>query len=234
MKIPSLFLAALLLMSKMSVGQNQPSVEAGLDLGGGFNSTGWSPSFLYHEEANFGEAQWFKLGVGIRFWGFYAKQSDLQSQDEVAVPDVLKYQNLSANGLSFVVGAAIRVGRVDLGANTDLVGLVYGSSRHALYPKPAASPTGDGVDFYNKRVATVPVIANALPLLLKRQTGQSELYARIAITRGLGIKLGYMFGRIAYVTKKVEGKPVILDNGQQRFSKTYGMPYAALAINLSQ
>lgn len=234
MKVLKLFLVMFVLIPKICLGQNQSRVEAGLDIGGGFNSSAWSPSVLYHEEVNFVRAPWFKVGVGIRLWGVYSGRADLRSQNVAATPDVLKYRNLSANGLSFVVGAGVKVWRIDLGANTDLAGLVLGSSRHALYSKATGSPAGDGAAYYNKYVLTAPTFGNVLPLLLTRQTGQSEVFIRTGIFRGFDVKVGYTYGRIAYATKKVEDKPVILDNAQQRFSKTYGMPYAALAINLSR
>ncbi len=234
MKVLKLFLVMFVLVPKICPGQNQPRVEAGLDIGGGFNSAAWSPSVLYHEEVNFVRAKWFKVGIGLRLWGVYGGRADLKSQNATATPDVLNYQNLSANGLSFVVGAGFKVWRIDLAANTDLAGLVLGTTRSPLYPKTAASPTGDGAVYYNKHVRTAPTFGNALPLLLSRQTGQSEVFMRIGVSRSFGVKLGYTFGRIAYATKKVEEKPVILDNGQRRFSKTYGMPYAALVINLSR
>ena len=108
----------------------------------------------------------------------------------------------------------------------------FGSKRHALYPKTTTTP-GVGQDFYNKQVSTAPSNFNALPLFFAKQNGQSEIFARIWVTRNLGIKLGYLAGRIVYVTKNLDGKKVVLDNGQRHFASAYGMPYAALSFSFS-
>ena len=232
MKVLNLFVVTLLWTTKMCFGQSQPQAQAGLDIGVGGNGMGWSPSVLYHEEVGLSRISWLQGVIGIRTWGLYAGSSDLKFQNQSVNQQILKYQNLSANGLSLVAGINIQISKVDLGANTDFFGVVYGSARSAFYPGSPAVP-GEGAAYYNTRISTSPTVLNTLPLFFHRQTGQSEIYARIRIARSIGLKVGYLYGRISYATRDIDDKKVILDYGQQRFSKTYGMPYAALCYSFS-
>lgn len=232
MKVLILFLLTLLAEVNTVLAQNQYRATAGIDVGAGFNSSFGSPAILYHEEAGFHRVTWFKVGVGIRAWGIYGGPVSLTSQNDIALRDALEYQSISVNGASFVLGANFRVWKLDIGANTDAFAFAFGSKRHAFYPKNTLTP-GEGADFYNKQVLTMPVNFNAFPLIFSKQNGQSEIYARIWIRRGLGIKLGYLAGRMAYVTKRVDGEKIVLDNGQRYFSGAYGLSYAALCFSIS-
>ena len=211
--------------------QSQPQASAGFDLGSGFKNNSLAPSVLYHEELGLHGIPWFRVGLGIRGWGYYSDNTNLLSQNSSSIKDTVQYRNVSTNGLSFVIGANFRVWKIDLGANTDLIGIAFGSKRSGLYSKNS-SGSGDGAAYYNKWVRTSPVIFNMLPAVLSNYNGQSEVYARIWVTRKLGIKFGYVYGKTAYLTKDIGGEKVFLDNRQRRFSNTYGMPFAAVTLPL--
>ncbi|QRR04024.1 hypothetical protein HWI92_03350 [Dyadobacter sandarakinus] len=168
---------------------------------------------------------WFRVGWGIRAWGYYAGRNDLLPKSTALSADTLKFGRLSSSGVSFLLGANVRIWRIDLGANTDLAGIAFGIKRGGLYTKPSLFE-GAGAPYYNDYVSSNPSTLNALPLLVDRQNGQSEVYLRYWITDRLGIKLGYTYGQVAYSTE------VKLDNGHRRFSKTYGMPFASIAFPL--
>ena len=231
MKSLHFLLTAILLGIGISYAQEQPHVTAGFDLGAGFNSNSVAPSVLYHEESGFHRLPWLKVGLGIRAWGYHSGTTNLYSQEKSFPTDSLKYRNVSATGISFVVGVNFRIWKVDLGANTDLAGFSFGSKRNGFYAKNTPDQ-GDGAAYYNKWVATSPVIFNMLPLVFTKSNGQSEVYARIWFTKKIGLKLGYTYGRIAYLTKEVDDKRVYLDHRQRRFLNTFGMPYAAVAFPL--
>lgn len=232
MKVLNLFLVTLLCCTKMCLGQSQPQTDAGIDIGVGANSSGTSPSVLYYEEVGLPRMNWFQVGIGIRTWGFYSGKADLTLRHQSQPEQILKYQKLSANGLGFITGLNFKISRVDVGANTDIIGLVCGSARRALYVQNT-NVSGEGAAYYNKLIQTAPTVLNVLPFFLSRQTGQSEIYARIKITRSFGVKVGYLHGRLAYKTMDIDDKKVVLDYGQQKFSKTYGMPYAAFCYSFS-
>ncbi|MCE7065814.1 hypothetical protein [Dyadobacter sp. CY326] len=205
--------------------QSLSRVTSGIDLGLGYQDKEWVPSIMYHQELSLANFQWFRIGWGIRTWGYYAGRTNLLPKDNALSQDTLKFGRLTANGASFLLGANVRLWKFDIGANTDIFGLAFGLRRNGLYTKPTFSE-GEGAEYYNKYVKSNPATLNLLPLALDNQNGQSEIFLRYWITDRVGLKLGYTKGRIVYAT---EAK---LDNGQKRFSKSYGVPYVAVAFPL--
>ncbi|MCF2489028.1 hypothetical protein [Dyadobacter sp. CY347] len=205
--------------------QSLSRVTSGVDLGLGYQEEEWVPAALYHQELSLANFQWFRIGWGVRTWGYYAGRTNLTPKDNALSRDTLEFGRLSANGASFVLGANVRLWRFDIGANTDLFGIAFGLRRNGLYTKPGFSE-GEGAKYYNAYVKSNPSTLNFLPLALDNQNGNSEVFVRYWITDRFGVKLGYTSGRITYAT---EAK---LDNGQKRFSKTYGVPYFALSFPL--
>ncbi|KQS25518.1 hypothetical protein [Dyadobacter sp. Leaf189] len=221
-------LLILTLASSIAFGQRQSQVSAGVDVGSGFNSSSWAASVLYHEEISPNNVPWLRAGLGFRAWGYYAGRTNLYSKKSDS--DFLEYTDVSANGVSFVIGANFRIWRVDLGVNTDLIGASYGTKRRGFYDKePSIEPTV-GAPYYQQWISTSPVIFNFAPLALKNFNGQSEVYARIFLFKRLGVKLGYLHGQIAYVTRKQNDRKVLLDNRQRRIYNLYNMPYVALSF----
>lgn len=233
MRINIYTLVFTLLLSQYTFGQMNSRVEAGIDVGSGFKGSAWAPSVLYHEDVALGQLSWLRAGLGIRAWGYYGNNTNLKSLANSGSANVLEYKNVSANGLSFVAAVSVKVWKIDVGANTDLIGVALGSNRSAFYPA-----NGDGTDagkpYYNKSVSTRPVIFNALPLFLNNYNGQSEIYARLLFTRTVGVKVGYQFGQLAYITKNRNGNRTLLDGRERRFSDRYQMPYVALTFPINQ
>ncbi|MCE7062842.1 hypothetical protein [Dyadobacter sp. CY343] len=217
---------ALILFSNTVTGQRQSQVSAGIDVGSGFNSTSWAPSILYHEEISPNNVPWLRFGLGLRAWGYYAGRTNLYSKKSDT--DFLEFDNISANGVSFVAGINLRFWRIDLGVNTDLIGASLGSRRRGYYDKLIGS--GTGKPNYGQWLSTSPVILNLVPLALKNYNGQSEVYARIFLTKRFGLKLGYVHGQIAYLTQERNNTKVLLDNRQRRAYNFYGLPYAAVSF----
>ena len=231
MKVLKMSIAIFLFKTTVCVAQVKSRLSAGIDVGSGFTSNSWAPSVLYHEDLGPRNLPWLRVVLGFRAWGYYGGKMDLESQNDKDLRQELQYRHVSSNGISLVTGMNIKVWKVDLGANTDLIGLALGTKRSAYYAKNTQTP-GAGQAYYNTWVSTAPTILTALPLVLEKAAGQSEVHARIWITRSLGLKLGYLYGRQVYLTRKVEDKRVFLDHGQRYFSSTHGMPYAALAFSL--
>jgi hypothetical protein len=130
--------------------------------------------------------------------------------------------------LSMIAGLNIVFWKIDLGINTDLVGLAFGSQRHGFYEKGAPKAGTN----YQKWLSTHPTIFNALPLVLEKNSGQSEAFVRFRFGRNIGVKLGYQYGRVTYTTRKANGYNVYLDNKHRHVSSVYGLPYAALAFSI--
>ncbi|TLU98077.1 hypothetical protein [Dyadobacter luticola] len=210
-------------------GQNQSNVNAGIDVGTGFKNSAWAPSLLYHEEVGIGKLSWLRLGLGLRAWAYYGEGATLSSKDE---SNNLLFRKTSVNGASFVAGFNFCFPRVDIGINTDIGGLALGSKRSGFYEKTTSTP-GIGELFYNTWLSTSPVNFDFLPLFLKNYNGQSEIYARIYLSKKMGLKLGYVLGQIAYKTNNVKERKVLLDDRERRVFDRYSLPYAALSFSLS-
>ena len=210
--------------------QKYNTAQATLDIGSGFSDKTWAPSLLYHEDLPLGQLRWLRAGLGFRAWGYYGNDVNLTSKAGASSASALQYKNVSANGVSVEVGASVTVWRLDIGANVDLLGFAWGPRRNAYYPGVAAP--GEGRAYYDKVVSTSPVNFNALPLFLDNNNGQSEVYGRIWLSKGIALKVGYQFGQLAYITRSIEGKNVYLDGGERRFSTRQNMPYAALTFKL--
>jgi hypothetical protein len=225
-------LAGVIMQCTVSYAQYRTPVNAGFDVGAGATDNSFAPSVHYYEGIGVPGANWLQFSLGIRAWGYYANRTNLYTKT-ASPKDYMEYRTVAVNGLSFVVGANIKFWKIDLGVNTDLAGLAFGTRRHGFYEKNTTANPGTGQPYYNQWLATSPVILNALPLVLKNHNGQSELYARIFVAKRLGIKLGYVYGQLAYLTKKVSDRKVLLDNRQRRFSDNYGVPYLALTLPIS-
>jgi hypothetical protein len=204
--------------------QSLSRVTSGIDLGFGYDKDNKIsvPAGLYHQDLSLGNFPWINIGWGVRTWGHYASQTDLTPKNTALSGDTLKFGRISANGVSFLIGASVRFWHFELGANTDLVGITFGARRRGLYTSSRLG--GVGEEYYNAYVSSTPTSVHALPLLLDKQGGQSEVYLRYWITRRFGVKFAYVHGRTTYVSE------VKLNNDQKRFSTTYGVPYVALSF----
>ena len=225
MKRIQLIVLFVFLVSVSGFSKSLSRVSSGVDLGVGAKSDVWVPSAMYHQELSLNHFPWFRIGWGVRGWGYYAGKTDLAPQNSSMSGDTLKFGRISANGLSFLIGANVRFWRIEIGANTDLLGLAFVTTRSGLYTKSSLFE-GEGADYYTDYVKSGPSTINILPLALDKQNGQSELFLRYWITDRIGLKLGYVHGRITYSSN------IKLDNGQRRFSTTYGVPYAAISFPL--
>ena len=225
----SLLIAGTLLTAVKSYSQTQSQASAVIDVGTGLGSdNSWAPSVLYYEQVSLNRVPWLRFGLGIRAWGYYADRTNLYTKTKTP-HDFVEYDRVSANGLSFVVGANLRFWKIDLGLNTDIIGASLGSKRRGYYERQVTTP-GTGEPNHQQWLRTSPVVFNVAPLFLENYNGQSEAYARIYVSKRIGIKLGYVYGHIAYRTRNINDNKVYLDNKQRRFSQNYGMPYAAVSF----
>ena len=226
MKCTRLIILFLLAATSSGFAQSISRVTSGIDLGTGYKDKVWVPSVMFHQELSLNNFSWFRIGWGVRTWGYYANKTNLVPQNTQFSDDTLKFGRITSNGISFLAGASIKLWKFDIGANTDLFGLAFGTKRSGLYTKSSLFE-GEGAAYYNKYVSSTPSLGNALPLVLDKQNGQSELFVRFWFTERIGLKAGYVHGRVTYTSK------VKLDNDQKRFSATYVMPYAALSFPIS-
>ncbi|HEV7350597.1 hypothetical protein [Telluribacter sp.] len=212
-----------------SFAQSLSRLSAGIDIGTGFQNGDWAPSVTYHQHLSSAKMPWLQVGWGLRGWGYYsAGPTNLEAPDGAGGYDRLRVARLSVNGASFMLGFNIRLSILDLGVNTDILGLAFGKRREGLYTiaNPAAADDSLAEQYNRSLLGTAPTNLNALPSVLRANNGQSEVYARVRITERFGLKVGYIAGRVAYRTN------VLLNNRKDRFASSYGMPYVALSLPL--
>lgn len=220
--------------------QYAPRVNYGLDLGSGFSGglqtpsgvglskRNWSPSLLYYQNINVGKLKWFQTGWGVRVSGYVQNgRLPLITASNTTGNDSLTLGNITTYGASFVWGVNFNLGRFTIGANADLVGIALGKARKGLYQLSVPKGEDSAVVAKNRQlVEATPQSFNAVPLIWKHNNGQAEAYVRFWITHEFGVKLGYVLGRAAYVSKDE------LAQGRSRFSNSYAMPYAALSFSI--
>lgn len=208
-----------------SFGQRISRVSSGVDLGTGIQGSSWSPFVSYYQGLHPANARWMMFQWGLKGWGFHDGYTDLTAPGNLRQSDSLFFNKVSNYGISFTVGLGFVIGNLELGVNTDLFSLAFGAKRDGLYQiSNFSSAPEDVVKYHNNFVSSSPSFFNVLPMGLKAQNGQSEVYARYRISKQFGIKVGYLVGQQSYTTE------VRLNNGQNRFSGTYGMPFVALAF----
>lgn len=229
MRILKVLVVILLLSTTFTRAQYTSPIAGGVDVGVAVGSNSWAPSIMYHEEIGPQRLPWLRLGVGFRAWGYYGGRTNLDTKCIAGIEDYLEYRNVSVNGVSFLAGVNVSFWKLDIGVNTDLLGLTYGSKRHGYYEKNVPT-NGTGKLHYNQWLASKPTLFNVLPLALRKNTGQSEAFVRFKAGRTVGVKLGCTYGRLTYTTKKIDGFNVYLDNSQRHVSKVYGLPYVAVAF----
>ena len=230
MKILKGLVLILLLKTTFTHAQHTLPIAGGVDVGVGLGSNSWAPSMMYHEEIGSQKLPWFRVGLGFRAWGYYAGRTNLETKRIAGIEDYLEYRDVSVNGISFLAGVNVSFWKLDIGVNTDFLGLTYGSKRHGYYEKKGRPSNNTGKLYYDSWLASKPTMFNALPLALRKNTGQSEAFVRFKASRKVGVKVGYTYGRVTYTTKQIDGFNVYLDNSQRHVSKVYGLPYVALAF----
>ena len=225
MKIIRLALLLLLLSTAASQAQYASRVTSGIDLGTGYQDKAWAPSIAYHQELSMNGFSWFNLTWGVRTAGYYVGDKTLTPKNSFSSGDSLKFGRLTSNSLSIMGGVMLKFKKLEIGANTDLIGIAIGVKRKGLYTKNAF-PTGEGSEYYNTLISSSPNFFNAVPLAFENNSGQSEVFVRYWITQRIGIKAGYVHGRTTYKTE------FRLDNNQKLFSTSYDMPYLAVCFPL--
>jgi len=230
MKLSHTLLVILILKLTFCHAQKEPTVNVGMDIGAGMKSNSLAPSLFYHEDLSIRGLHWLQFGIGIRAGGFYTGATDLLSTNDAVSSDTLRYNRISANTISFVAGMNLRFWKLNLGINTDLINLAFGERRSGFYLKK--NLPADSVTHYNEFVPTIPSVFNFMPVATPNQSGMSEVYTRIWLSRKIGLKFAYLFGRQTYTTRINKKSQTVLDNGQRRFSTIYKMPYVAICFSL--
>jgi hypothetical protein len=208
--------------------QRMSRVSTGLDFGTGFKGSQLAPSLLYYQALNPANAPWFQVSAGARIWTYLANDINLTAPANATQSDIMQLSRASATGMNFMVGFNVTVARkVDIGVNADILGFAFGKRRNSLYKLAAPGTAPDSIlALNNTDIGIAPANLNIIPTFKTNNSGQAEAFVRIWLTQEFGVKAGYVWGQVAY---RSDAK---LNNGQGRFSSTYGMPFISLSIPL--
>lgn len=223
-------IALLMLVSVLSgYGQRISRVASGMDIGTGFASGGqFAPSFFYYQALHPANVPWLEINGGVRVGSYLANDTYLTAPAGNSKEDRMQLSRVSATGVSFVMGANLKLAKViDLGVNADLVSLAFGKRRNAIYRLASPESVKDSLSLLlnGKDVGIAPANLNVIPFLKKNNNGVAEAFVRIWVSPQIAIKAGYVWGQIAY---RADEKL----NGQKRFSSAYQMPYVAITLPL--
>ncbi|GAB4030064.1 hypothetical protein [Spirosoma gilvum] len=245
----------LFLISVCSFAQSPVSarLSSGYDVGMAYATDHYNPSIAYYQMLNVGERKLFSLGWTARLGAFYGDNLNYYTAPArltrgksgfaaIGAPlienniDTIRYDYVSMTSLNIGIRAQINLGKVELGASADLLGLAIGKSRIGRYKSSTgqfALRSASGADSVNVYFQGNNVFQKSSPshfnvrLLGDNDVGTlaTEVFARVHLTQRLAVKLGYQW----LVTEtKTENRDVIADNN--RFRHRAGMAYLALTF----
>ena len=204
-------------------------VTYGIDIGSGFSSGIYTPSFNYYQNLTFGNFPYVGIGWTGRFSGNVIGDNPVLStignpggeEDEISLKKIVAYN------ASFGVTVNFDFEHIEFGANVDLLNISMGRTSKVLYNiANLAAATDSSAKFHGTRVDAYPQMANLLPIATRKSAGNSEAYIRLWINQEVGIKLGYQLLNVVYNTADR------LNNRQRRFENQYGMPFVALSFHI--
>ncbi len=250
-KVP---IVILILLSAYSFAQSPVSarLNAGFDLGMAYSKNNYNPSLAYYQLINVGERKLFSLGWTVRLGAFYgdninyytaparltrgkAGLSGLSGPIIRENIDTVRYDYVTMTSLNVGVRAQVNLGRLELGASADLLGLTLGRRRTGRYRSAIGrfilkdKANRDSTLFFqgsNVFQGTYPSPLNVRLLGDNdRGTLSTEVYARVRINQRFAVKLGYQ-----WLTSETtaDNRDVVADNN--RFRNRAGMTYLALTL----
>jgi hypothetical protein len=212
-------LLCLLIFAEIS--QSQPirrsRISSGVDVGAGFQTGVLAPSFEFYQLLQTGKRSPLQLG-----WSFRATQLIGKELTFLTAPATKNIDSLymgQATMLSFNMGikAQINVGPLELGAGADLLGVTLGRRRTGFHsgstgvvPKSDTLNTTVHLTDQSARPTTGNLIAFGDYV---RGSLTADVYARLWISKAVGLKVGYQFLVNEYKTEN----PMVADNRRFRY-----------------
>ena len=228
-------------------------LSSGYDIGMGYSTGKYHPSFAYYQLINIGARKLFALGGTARLGAFYGDNLNYYTAparltrgktgfNALGAPllaeniDTVRYDYVSMTSLNVGIRAQLNLGRIELGASADLLGLTIGKSRIGRYQSSTgkfALQSSLGTDSTTIYYQGNNVFQNSSPSNFNvrllgdndRGTLAMEVYARIHITQRIGVKLGYQW---LTTETTVKNRDVVADN--DRFRNRSGLAYVALTF----
>jgi hypothetical protein len=240
-----IYLIAILLFSINLTAQKKSEKDSYFDLALAKGDGVFSPALGYNSIYSLGSKGKFKLGYGIRYTGFFAKNQKLHfrtapamltsgkksivalfSEDIVGQIDTLHLANVQTNAfnLNIVLGYALSK-KLEVGFNIDALGFTFGKKQDAEFVALQSDATGRTNN--GKKFTTLPTKLNLL-LISDSDMGSlnSEIFAKYNVSDHFGIRAGMSFQFLEYTAEK----KLAFDN--DRFRTKQLLPFLALSFKL--
>lgn len=228
-------------------------LSSGYDLGIAYSKNNYNPSATYYQLINIGEHKRFSLGWTARLGAFYGNDINyytaparltrektgfnaLSGPIVVSNIDTVRYDHVSMTSLNIGFRAQINLGRVEIGASADLLGVSFGRSRTGRYQSSTGQfqiKSSTGADSITNSFTGANALQKSRPSLMNLRllgdndlgTLATELYARVRVSQRVGVKLGYQW---LTTETTVSNRDIVADNN--RFRNRANMAYLAVTI----
>ena len=251
-----LLVALLTFFSVHSFAQSPVSARLnnGFDLGMAYSKDNYNPSIAYYQLINVGERKLFSFGWTARLGAFYGDNLNYYTAPArltrgktgfgaLSGPlidrniDTVRMDHATMTSLNVGIRAQVNLGRIELGASADLLGLTLGRRRTGRYQSStglfSVTKSKSGGDSINAPFQGANVFQRASPngfnvrLLGDNDLGtlSTEVYARVHVSQRVGVKVGYQW-LTTQVT--VQNRDIVADNN--RFRNRANMLYLALTF----
>lgn len=243
----------LILLALVRFGHAQSPVAArirsGYDVGMAYATGNYNPSLTYYQLLTLGEHRLFSIGYTARLTPFYGDNLNFYTAparltrgktgfSALGAPlidqnvDTVRFDYVTTTALNVGIRAQVNLGKVELGASADLLGLTLGRWRDVRYIsstgrfRTGAGDTTLTFQGANASQRAFPTRANVRLLGDNdRGTLATEVYARVRLNQRVGIKAGYQW-LTTEVT--VANRDIVANN--DRFRHRVGMAYVAVTL----
>ncbi|WP_460913527.1 hypothetical protein [Spirosoma areae] len=252
LQIKPLLLALLIFIAGQAQSQSiveQPSLavrrglSGGFDLGVAFKRNYLNPSLVYYELTSLTRSKTVFVGWTARVSAFYGSEVDYYTAParltRVETIDTVSFGRLSQTSLNLGIRAEWNLGRFQLGASVDLLGLTFlGRSRVGrVYSSTGLFNQTDSLDqTIQKPFQGQDAFQPASPtrfnvrLLGDHDRGMltTELYARVYLRANVALKVGYQW---LTTEMALSNRDQVANN--ERFRNRAGSAYVALTFPLN-
>jgi len=225
-KNPTFLLFSLVLSSFTALSQplRNSRVVTGLDIGMGFDQKKLMPSLQFYQLLKIDKRGIFQAGYHIGFARFMSQEANLTGKQA----DTLQMRQTSTMALNFGLKAQVSLKWVDFGVSADLFGVSFGGQRTGYYLSTKAFNKIDTLNLHRTLQPAKPSGGNLQLIGKKNALGNlsTDIYARVWLSRQVGLKVGYVFNLTQYRTDRA-----LLDD-QRRFGFESRLIYVGLAFAL--
>jgi len=218
-------------------------LSSGADVGAAFKANYLSPSIAYYQLLNLDNNQIFSVGWHFKFSTVYANQLDyttaplkltrgtggLSGPVIAANIDTLSFNRVTMTTANFGLRAQVRLGPVQLGGSADIIGFGFGKGRSSTYRSSTGYYKADSTTATFADNPNQPAQPQKFNLRLlgdnDRGTLAMDVYARVLVSRRLGVKVGYQ-----WITTEMRASNANVEDGNSRFRNRSAMPYVALTF----